>query len=143
MFGRGYGIVTFPDANLEAAIRYALDTPMGEITAAELDQLTELTAHNRGITDLSGIKYCVNLTYLDLMGNQITDLSPFAALTDLTQLALWRHQISDIAALVDNSGLGGGDTVVWLYSNNLDLSEGSEDLENIRQLEERRVEVFY
>jgi len=30
-----------------------------------------------------------------------------------------------------------------LYDNNLDLSEGSEDLENIRILEERGVRVDY
>jgi type II secretory pathway component PulC len=43
---------------------------------------------------------------------------------------------------VENSGLGEGD-VVLLKVNNLDLSEGSEDLENIRILEERGVEVDY
>jgi len=43
---------------------------------------------------------------------------------------------------VENSGLGEGDTV-WLENNNLDLSEGSEDLESIRQLEGRGVVVHY
>jgi len=43
---------------------------------------------------------------------------------------------------VENSGLGSGDIVV-LRLNNLDLSEGSEDLEDIRQLEGRGVEVYY
>ena len=37
---------------------------------------------------------------------------------------------------MENSGLGGGDEV-WLENNNLDLWEGSEDLENIRALEAR------
>jgi len=43
---------------------------------------------------------------------------------------------------VENSGLGEGDRVL-LEFNNLDLSEGSEDLENIRILEERGVRVDY
>jgi len=43
---------------------------------------------------------------------------------------------------VENSGLGEGDRVL-LEVNNLDLSEGSEDLENIRILEERGVRVDY
>jgi len=43
---------------------------------------------------------------------------------------------------VENSGLGEGDRV-FLEVNNLDLSEGSEDLENIRILEERGVRVDY
>jgi len=43
---------------------------------------------------------------------------------------------------VENSGLGEGDRV-FLEVNNLDLSEGSEDLENIRILEERGAKVNY
>jgi len=53
-----------------------------------------------------------------------------------------RNQISDISQLVENSGLGAGDKL-WLKGNNLDLSEGSEDMENIRALEDRGVLVFY
>jgi len=52
------------------------------------------------------------------------------------------NQISDISPLVENSGLGEGDYVL-LSNNNLDLSEGSEDMENIRQLEGRGVVVHY
>jgi len=33
--------------------------------------------------------------------------------------------------------------MLWLGKNNLDLSEGSEDLENIRQLQGRGVKVHY
>jgi Leucine-rich repeat (LRR) protein len=65
-----------------------------------------------------------------------------ASLTNLTTLYLNDNQISDVSPLVENSGLGEGDTV-WLANNNLDLSEGSEDLENIRQLEARGVSVSY
>jgi hypothetical protein len=43
---------------------------------------------------------------------------------------------------VANSGLGEGDTL-RLAGNKLDLSEGSEDLENIRQLQGRGVVVHY
>ncbi len=51
-----------------------------------------------------------------------------------------RNQISDISPLLENSGLGEGDEVL-LDNNNLDLREGSEDMENISQLEERGVVV--
>jgi len=44
--------------------------------------------------------------------------------------------------LVQNIGLGKGDTI-WLQNNSLDLSEGSEALENIRKLEGRGVDVSY
>jgi len=43
---------------------------------------------------------------------------------------------------LENSGLGEGDEV-WLEENNLDLEEGSEDMENIQALEDRGVEVNY
>jgi len=157
--------VTFPDENMEAAIRDALGKPAGEaITPAELAGLTELAAPMQGITDLSGIEYCINLTvlniwgnpisnlsplasltnltYLNLHGSQVSDLSPLASLTNLTWLYLRESQISDISPLVENSGLGSGDIVILSF-NNLDLSEGSEDLEDIRQLEGRGVVVYY
>ncbi len=182
--------VAFPDENLEAVIRDALDKPEGDITLAELAELTMLSARYQGITDLSGIEYCTNLTWLELSRNQIRDVSPLASLTNLTMLqlnnmgfpnkiddisplssltnltylslrsneisvisslasltnlqwvSLYNNQISDISPLVENSGLGEGDRVL-LGNNNLDLSEGSEDLENIRILEERGVRVDY
>jgi len=43
---------------------------------------------------------------------------------------------------VENSGLGAGDEI-WFEGNNLDLSEGSEDMDNIRALEDRGVLVTY
>jgi Leucine-rich repeat (LRR) protein len=113
--------VVFLDGNLEAAIRYALNKPAGEaITATELAGLTELDAAQRGISNLSGIEYCTELTNLYISYNQISDISP----------------------LVDNSGLGEGDQLD-LGINVLDLSEGSEDLQDIRQLEGRGVMVYY
>jgi internalin A len=69
-------------------------------------------------------------------------LSPLKHLTKLNGLRLDGNQISDISPLVDNSGLGMGDTV-WLDENNLDLEEGSDDMRNIKILEDRGVKVFY
>ena len=43
---------------------------------------------------------------------------------------------------MENTGLGEGDEV-WLEDNTLDLGEGSEDMENIRALEDRGVRVKY
>ena len=79
---------------------------------------------------------------LELWKNQISDISPLSSLTSLTELILVENQISDVSPLVGNSGLGEGDEV-WLEDNNLDLWEGSEDLEDIRALEDRGVEVTH
>ncbi|MCL0106602.1 copper amine oxidase N-terminal domain-containing protein, partial [Peptococcaceae bacterium] len=48
-----YYVVTFLDANLEAAIRDALGKPTGDITKKDMAELTNLVANGRGITDLS------------------------------------------------------------------------------------------
>ena len=117
------------------------------ITAGELAELTTLlNPYTLDIADLTGIEHVVHLTQLnhltnlDLGGNQISDLSPLANLTNLTELDLGGNDISDLSPFVESSGLGEGDTV-WLWSNRLDLSEGSEDLENIRRLRARGVTV--
>ncbi|MCL0101336.1 leucine-rich repeat domain-containing protein [Peptococcaceae bacterium] len=81
-------VVTFLDANLEAAVRDALGKPTGDITKKDMAKLTNLEAYRRGITNLSGLEYAVNLTSLDLSENQITDITPLAGLTNLTWLEL-------------------------------------------------------
>ncbi|MFC1981254.1 leucine-rich repeat domain-containing protein [Chloroflexota bacterium] len=89
--------VTFPDANLEAAIREAIDKPEGLIFTSDLDGLTSLKT--KGITDLTGLEYCSNLTELDLAWNKISNISPLSNLTDLTYLGLGGNEISDISPL--------------------------------------------
>ena len=91
--------VTFPDANLEAAIRVAISKPTGDIYASNLTGLTSLNANTKGIINLTGLEYCTNLTTLYLHHNQISDLSPLDGLTNLTDLGLWSNQISDLAPL--------------------------------------------
>jgi len=98
--------VSFPDENLEKAIRDALDKPAGEaITPVELAGLMELTANKKDITDLSGIEYCTNLVLLSLEGNQVSDISPLASLSNLKYLSLGSNQISDISPLISLSNL--------------------------------------
>ncbi|MDP7281211.1 MAG: leucine-rich repeat domain-containing protein, partial [Candidatus Poribacteria bacterium] len=79
-----------PDLNLRAALESALGKTSGDsITEAELATLTALTATNRTISDLTGLEYCLNLTNLDLSGNDIVD----------------------ITLLLSPSGLGSGDVI--------------------------------
>ena len=94
-------VVTFNDDGLEAAVREALDKSVGDITAEDMAGLTELDASDRGITDLSGLEYAVNLRKLNLLKNQISDLSPLAGLTNLQDLHLGANQISDLKPLAD------------------------------------------
>jgi Leucine-rich repeat (LRR) protein len=109
---------------------------------ASLTNLDNLVLSENQISDISPLAFLTNLTFLRIRFNQISDISPLASLTNLAALNLHNNQISDISPLVENSGLNEEDSIV-LTNNNLDLSEGSEDLENIRILEERGVDVEY
>ena len=100
--------VTIPDANLRAAIAKALGKASGAtITVAEMKTLTELEAHDSGISDLTGLEFATNLSYLnlssweldDLPDNNISDISSLAGLTSLETLWLGGNNITDISAL--------------------------------------------
>jgi len=129
----GQIIVEFPDPNLEAVIRDALGKPSGPISDTHLAMLTgPLDASGAGISDLTGLEYCVNVTSLYLYDNQISDISPIGGLTQLIRLHLYDNQISDIGPLAgltnlrfilllqnnqigDISALSGLTNLTWLY----------------------------
>jgi Leucine-rich repeat (LRR) protein len=124
------GIVTFPDNNLEAAVRNALfiegirsedkilaDKPLDEpITKANLAKLTIMEAAGKNITSIQGLENCVNLKELYLPDNQISDIHNLSYLTDLTKLNLGANQIGDISPLASLSRL----TVLDLYVNQIE-----------------------
>jgi hypothetical protein len=93
------GIVTFPDPNLEQAIRDELRMPTGDIYESDLARLTVLHATERGIIDLTGLEYCTNLTVLWLPGNQISDITPIGNLTNLLNLYLGWNPLGDLSPL--------------------------------------------
>jgi hypothetical protein len=94
------GVIPLPDPNLEAAIRYAIEKPSGDIMKTDLAILTEFfLGTSRNISNLTGIQCASNLTELDLQTNQISDLSPLAGLTGLRRLWLAHNQITDLSPL--------------------------------------------
>jgi hypothetical protein len=99
--------VVFADRNLEAYIRVAIGKPTGAIHGADLVNLTSIYAENYGIANLSGIEYCVNLTWLDLGYNQIADLRPLSSLGNLQRLSLEQNLVTDIGPLASLTGLTG------------------------------------
>ena len=133
-------VVTIPDANLRAAIEAALgkdsDTP---ITQAEMATLDSLEASDADITDLTGLEFTVNLTWLDLSSNDITNISVLEGLTNLTHLILSSNNITDLAGLVANTGLGTGDNVD-ITGNPLNVTSQST---HIPSLQTRGVRVTF
>ncbi len=108
--------VHFPDPKLEAAIREAIDKPTGNIYPSDLAELTTLYAWEKNITDLDGLEHCIDLTWLTFRNNHISDISP----------------------LVNNPGLGDGDTVD-LRDNPLSLQSTNT---YIPQLQDRGVTIY-
>jgi len=109
---------------------------------ANLTNLQWLGLIGNQISDISPLANLTNLQGLGLIGNQISNISSLANLTKLQSLDLDSNQISDISPLVSNTGLGQGD-IVWLENNLLDLTPGSDDMNNIQILQNRGVEVYY
>lgn len=94
-------VVTFPDPNLEAAVREAIGKPEGDIFQSDLKDLTRLRARSADISNLRGLEHATKLTRLDLVSNQISELSPLAGLSNLERLGLRGNQISGLSPLSD------------------------------------------
>jgi hypothetical protein len=129
-------IVVIGDEILEAAIRDAVNKPLGFLYRGDLLALSSLDVSGLEIKNLSGLEYCTNLTFLDVSGNPISNISPLANLVNLLSLnidgtnvfeisplaglpnldsvSLCGTLVTDIQPLVTNSvngGLGPGDFV--------------------------------
>jgi len=135
--------ISFPDQNLEAAIRETVGKPTGDIYETDVENLISLYAAERGIVSLTGLEYATNLTHLYLDSNNISDISPLANLSSLTDLYLGWNEISDIPQLGNMTSL----TSLRLDSNNVsdvsplanlssltDLYLGSNNIGNVSQL---------
>ncbi len=88
--------VVFNDPHLEAVIEAALGPSP---TEAQMLGLHILDATNKGIADLTGLEYALNLEYAVMFHNHITDITPLTGLTSMQNLNLLGNQISDINAL--------------------------------------------
>lgn len=80
--------VTFKDKNLEQLIRETIDQNEGDLTQIDLEQINQLDASHRYITNLEGVQSLVKLEELKLAGNKINDLSPLKELEKLTTVDL-------------------------------------------------------
>ena len=128
------------------AVWKALGKNPFKATKAELAAVTRLSGMRRlGIISQGGIDLlaaCVNLVELEiafirisneqlavlrgltkleslkLLGNSISDLNPLTGLVTLSHLDLSSNQIVDIQSLLDNVGIGAGDSID-LQSNKL------------------------
>jgi Leucine-rich repeat (LRR) protein len=123
--------VTFPDANLEAAIRATPEVPdTGDICAEDLATITSLDASGRGISNLEGMQYLTSLQALYLQVNQITSLTALANLTGLKVLSLEFNQITSLTALANLTSL----QTLYLGHNQIINLTGLENLTSLQTL---------
>ena len=94
--------IEIPDANLESAIREALELPDSTaITQQEMLRLERLTAKEAEIENINGLKYASNLKSLVLSVNNISNITPLAELTNLDFLILRNNPIADLSPLAN------------------------------------------
>lgn len=97
-------------------------TQVSDITAvAGLKKLERFHLQTSLVADITPLTGLTQLVDIDLSGNSIVSISPLAGLTELCRTNLTGNQISDVYPLVQNVGLGLGDTV-WIYNNPLDIN---------------------
>ncbi|MBS4197584.1 polysaccharide deacetylase family protein [Lederbergia citri] len=88
------GIATFIDPNMEAAIRNQLSIPSHKwIEINKLIDVKELNLSNKGISNLDGIEYFLNLEKLNLKNNEISDFRLLKKLPKLKKVYVENHQL--------------------------------------------------
>jgi hypothetical protein len=96
--------VDVPDDVLRAAINEALGrNALDQLNRGELKNLTSLTAPGRGITDLRGLEYAINLVSADLSNNAITSALPVQSLPGYTGINLAGNPIATVVAEADSN----------------------------------------
>jgi RNA polymerase sigma factor (sigma-70 family) len=79
-----------PDPALRAAVRGELGLlPDIPLTKEKVLKLGYLYAHDKDISDITGLEFATNLRELHLSQNPITDLGPLSNLTQLVGLHFW------------------------------------------------------
>jgi len=86
--------VYFADVNLQSAVEEELG--ITDPTPTDMLNLTYLDASNRGISDLTGIEWAVNLQDIRMGKNSITDISPIDGLTNLQIIYCNDNSVNDI-----------------------------------------------
>ena len=125
-----------PDPALREAVREALALPAGvPLTKDHIRELDIFIAEGRGISDLTGLEFAINLRETNLGDNSITDLRPLANLIHLDTLGLPGNRISDI------SPLAGLPNLVYLIISHNPISDLSPlaGLPKFRELKARRI----
>ena len=125
--------VEIPDTNLAAALRTALPSVSNgdPIFPEDMEKLTNFTASDSTISDLTGLETATGLTELTLSNNAIVDLEPLEDLTSLERLILNNNQIVDVSPLQELTSL----TTLELRNNQITNVAPLAELTNLTRLD--------
>ena len=100
-------VVTFPDADLVAAVRSNLSLPSGDIMLSDLLSLRSFYWQDDGtqIQDLTNFDLMSNLEYVSLAYQSFTNLTPIGRLKVLRELEITGMSLVSIAPLANISNL--------------------------------------
>jgi hypothetical protein len=146
------GVIGFPDARLEQAVRTTVNRPTGDLTCHDVCSVYVLTAdagdltgfeclanlstlvvagtQTKTISTLSPLATLDHLTTLKVVGTAVSDLGPLAGLTNLTRLELGGNQISDLGFLSGLTNL----TRLELGGNQISRLDALSTLTNLTDL---------
>lgn len=110
-------------------------SPLGKLTS-----IRELYLANNEVIELEGIGRLDYLQVLDLSGNHLISIEPLASLKNLDYLDLSGNQLKSVKPLLKNEGLSKGD-VILIHNNLLDFSPNSENIQNVKALKSRGIDV--
>ena len=95
--------VAIADAGLEAILRQVtgvFDRPLNQGDLADIWKIAgETDSMWREVSDLTPMRYCLNIDGLFIVSSKVSDLTPLAGLTRLHMLSVTDSAVSDLAAL--------------------------------------------
>lgn len=126
-------------ANLDLRSIWLGNNKISDISSLKNQELQVANLSSNQIKDIAALAGMTDLEELYLGQNQIEDISSLKDLTSLTELDISSNQIRNIDVLVNLEKL----ECVYLFDNNLDLTDGSGARQVIEQLQNRGVEVLW
>ena len=116
---------------IEAAIRYELKNPTGELTKADYEKVTQLGLHRSHLTEIpKELEKLNQLKTLWLSDNQLTDVTGLEKLDQLEELYLHYNQLTDVKGLEKLTQL----KELYLNNNKLTDVKGLEKLTKLKTL---------
>lgn len=92
--------VPFHSTEFEAAVKNHLGLSVSDnVTAAQLDTITQLDLSGLGISDIRDIRYLTHLQSVDMSYNKIEDVKPLVLMESLREVNLSHNHLESISML--------------------------------------------